>query len=270
MKLSEYLSKECIQVNLHVTDKIDALKKIAKLAKKSQLVKQIDEKEIFQGFLDREKLGSTGFGRSIAIPHFTSDKISDFLIGILILSDGIDFQAMDGEKTRIFVFIIAPHTKQNEHLGILSNIARFLKTPENVKELISAESAEKLYQTVLSHRYSEKEVQNNYENNLFHVIVQDESLFEDILNIFTELISCSISVVEANNAGKYLYSMPLFASFWNTEKKGFNRLIIAVVKKTETNQALNKLNTLIDQLEKGTGILVLVQDLFYSAGSLNV
>ena len=261
MKLAEYLSKECIQVGLKVTDKIDALKKIAKLAKKNPLVKNIDEQMIFQGFLDREKLGSTGFGKSIAIPHFTSDKISEFLVGILILSSGIDFNAMDGEMTRLFVFIIAPHTKQNEHLGILSNIARYLKSPDNVKSLISAGSAEQLYQTILGHRYTEEEVQNNYENNLFHVIVQDESRFED---------GCSITVIEANNAGKYLYTMPLFASFWNPEQKGYNRLIIAVVKKTETNQTLHKLNTLIDQLENRTGILILVQDLFYSAGSLNI
>jgi PTS system nitrogen regulatory IIA component len=270
MKLAEYLSKECIQVGLKVGDKADVLKHLAMLAKKSPLVGNMDEKEIFQGFMEREKLGSTGFGNQIAIPHFTSDQVDEFLVGILTLSEGIDFQSMDSEPARIFVFIIAPQTKRNQHLGILSNIARFLKSSDNLKALIAADSADALYQTILRHSYTDEEVQNTYENNLFHVIVQDESKFEDVLNIFTELNDCSISVIEASKAGKYLYAMPLFASFWNEEQKGFNRIIVSVVKKTETNRTLQQLNSLIDQLENGTGITVLVQDLFYSAGSCDV
>ena len=79
-----------------------------------------------------------------------------------------------------------------------------------------------------------------------------------------------ISVLEANNAGKYLYNMPLFASFWTSEQQGFNRIILAVVPKSQTNRALQKLNVLIEDLPQHKGVMAMVQDLFFSIGSLDV
>ena len=270
MKLAEYLSKECIDVGVKATNKEDVLKIISRLANKHPELKKIKEEEIFEGFMKREKLGSTGFGNRIAIPHYTADTINDFVVGVLTVPEGVDFKAMDGEKTTVFIFIIAPQSKRNQHLGILSNIAKYLHSSKNVDALLGCNSPVKLYETIQSHKYTEEEVQSTYEHNLFHVIVQAEDKFEDVMNVFAEIEDCSVSVIEANNASKYLYAMPLFSSFWTTEQKGFNRIIIGIVKKTHTNRTLQKINEIIDELKNKTGIMVLVQDLFYSNGLIDV
>jgi PTS system nitrogen regulatory IIA component len=56
----------------------------------------------------RERIGTTGFGGGIAIPHCSLDDIEEFVVGLLIVSDGVDFESLDGKKTTTFFFIIGP------------------------------------------------------------------------------------------------------------------------------------------------------------------
>jgi len=270
MKLAEYLSQSCIEVGVTAKDKADVLKRLAKLAKKSPSLAGCSEDDVYQGFSDRENLGTTGFGNGIAIPHFATDKVDQFQVGLLTVPGGVDFKSLDGKPTRLFVYIIAPDAKRNQHLGVLSNIARFLRQPEHVQALIAADSPEKLRDYIDTKRPKRDDVPLQMDHHLFTVIVQDEEKFPDVLDILTEIDDGYLSVLEANNAGKYLYNMPLFASFWTREQQGFNRIIMAVVPKSQTNRALQKLNVLIEGLPQHKGVMAMVQDLFFSIGSLDV
>ena len=81
---------------------------------------------------------------------------------------------------------------------------------------------------------------------------------------------CSVSVVEVNNASYYLRALPLFASFWNETQKGFNRMIIAIVNKSFSNDVLRRINLIIDELGNKKDVMVMVQKLFYFNGSLSL
>ncbi|MCK5148435.1 PTS sugar transporter subunit IIA [bacterium] len=270
MKLAEYLSVECIDVGTGVKNKEDVLRQLAALACKHKNQSSVNENDFFKGFSERESMGSTGFGNGIAIPHFSSDKVDDFIVGLLTLSDGADFDSLDDAPAKLFVFIIAPTAKRNQHLGVLSNIARFLRQADHVKAILSMTSAETIYEYIINQQPEDKDVPVQMEHNLMTVVVQDEDSFSDVLDILAEVDNGHLSIIEANNAGKYLYHMPLFTSFWASDQKGFNRIIMAIVPRTQTNRALQKLNALIENLPEQCGVMALVQDLSFTVGSLDV
>ncbi|MBN1949228.1 MAG: PTS sugar transporter subunit IIA, partial [Candidatus Cloacimonetes bacterium] len=95
MNLAAILQEECIAVHVGLTDKESVLKYIARLAVKNPLLSEFDEKKIYQSLLDREKLGSTGFSNQIAIPHCALSGLKDFVLGILTVTDGIEFGSLD-------------------------------------------------------------------------------------------------------------------------------------------------------------------------------
>lgn len=266
----QYLQEECIQSESEAADKSSVLREIAGLAKKSSLLSEVSEDEIFQGLLERENLGSTGFGDEIAIPHCALDKIPQFLVGILCVPQGVDFDAIDGRKTRLFVFIIAPEDQRNEHIRILSSISSVLRFPENVREILAGKEPAAIRESFLRHTKPEIDTQAKKQYQQFTVMIQQETMFDDILTVFTELDNSFVSVIEANNARKYLYSLPLFSHFWNEEQKGFQRIIMAVVTKGLANEAIRKINLLIEQMEAELGVVLLVQDIAYLNGSLNL
>jgi len=108
VKLFDLLRPECIKPGIEFPDKNAAIREIAILARKSLPLRDIDEEKIFQGLQQREKIGSTGFGNGIAIPHCRLDAVRDFVVGILTVPNGVDFEAMDGQKVHVIVFIVAP------------------------------------------------------------------------------------------------------------------------------------------------------------------
>ncbi|HHH75600.1 MAG TPA: hypothetical protein ENL03_01080, partial [Phycisphaerae bacterium] len=101
MTLFTALSAECIEAGASLSDKPSALRLVAKLAKASPASEGVSEAEIFAGLEQRESLGSTGFGGGIAIPHCRLDGVADFVVGLVSIPDGVDFDAMDGLAVRL-------------------------------------------------------------------------------------------------------------------------------------------------------------------------
>jgi len=273
MGLIESLREECIQISIpesYPRDKTSVLRAITQLAKKSPILTNLSEDNIFNGLNEREKLMSTGFGKGIAMPHCAFKDITEFVIGILTIPEGVDFDSLDGKRTKLFVFMISPESKRNEHIRLLSGISRILDKPDFVDRLVSIKKPELVREVFLQHSDIELPIKPQEESYLFHVIIQDEEKFNDILTIFTELEGCSVSVVEINNASYYLRTLPLFASFWNETQKGFNRMIIAIVNKSFSNDVLRRINLIIDGLNNKKDVMVMVQKLFYFNGSLSL
>jgi PTS system nitrogen regulatory IIA component len=271
MNLSEYLREECIQWGVQAPDKPSVLKAIAGLAKNCSVLKNVSEDDILKGLMEREKLGSTGIGDEIAIPHCAMDNLSEFVVGIVTIPEGMDFEALDGRKTKLFVFIIAPREQKNEHIRVLSGISSVLRFPENVREILAGQHASAIRESFLRHTQLEREEPKRTKNyKQFTVIVQHEEVFNDVLTVFTEIPGCLVSVLEASSAGRYLYSLPLFAHFWNEEQKGFHRIILAVVDSLLSNEAIRRINMVIDSIGDPSGVLLFTQDISYLNGSLNL
>ncbi len=268
MKLFDLLCPECIAACLDLANKEAALQKIVQLAKKSAILKDVEEEQILQGLKQREELGSTGFGNGIAIPHCRLEEVPDFVVGIVTIPSGVDFDAMDGKKVHIIVFIVAPARETNDHLRLLSAVSHVLNVPSAVKEILSAGTPHILQETFLRHARDDVNAKGHSNKHLFHLFVQNEDMFRKLLNEFVSIESSSVTVVESRNTREYLAKMPLFAGMFSDRHAGFSRTIVAVVEKTMTNEIIRRIESITGHLDDCADVMVTIQEVFYAAGSL--
>jgi len=107
-----------------------------------------NSKEILASLIKREKLGSTGIGNGVAIPHTRSPKVKDFILAFGRQTQGIDFGALDGEKTYIFFVLLSPEEKVGGHLKILAEISRLVKDKFMVERLKTATNGEQIIKII--------------------------------------------------------------------------------------------------------------------------
>ena len=269
MRLADYLSEKYVSIDPDVKDKDSLLRKIVDIASDHPVLRSVDRSILFEKLKDREKLSSTGFGNKIAIPHCALDGIEDFVMGIIICRDGIEFDSLDKKKTHLFYFIIGPSDQRKKHINFLSSVSGVLRDRSAVEEILSQSDPKSALECFLRHSGPKPDIEESKAHNILYVFVQNPNKFEDILNIITEVVAVNISVLESNNARKYLYSLPLFSSFWSDDDKGFQRLIIAVMEKSRTNDVIRKLNLIIAE-EDDPGVLILMQNIDYTNGSINI
>lgn len=269
MNVKDYLNNDLIAFENSSISKAEMLKKIAALAKKSGITTDLTENEILEKFNEREKLSSTAIGNNLAIPHFRSKKVKNFALGIYLSPSGIDFDAIDEKKVNLFVFLIAPEAKRNEHIRLLANISKALSNPSAIQTIVKSKNTTEAYQNFLS-------MFNTFETNLapqkfaqFNIVVQSEEIFEDVLNTLTDTDDCFVSVLEASSASKYLYRMPLFANFWTQENEDYNRVFVVQIKNSLANELMRKLNMLISS-KYAKGLLFSVTELVWLNGNIDL
>lgn len=268
MKLVDVLRTECVEAQRDLASKDDILGAVAALARKSPLLRDVPEEAVVEGLRERESLGSTGFGNGIAIPHCRLAGVDEFVVGLMSLSSGVDFDAVDGAPVNLVAFIIAPQGGVNEHIRILSAISQALRQEGATSEILAQPTSEALCECFLRHTRADLDTKDRTSKHLVHAFVQNEDMFRDILQELAETESSSVVVVEAENTAVYLAKMPLFAGFWSDGDVGFCRLIIAVVEKRLTNEVLRRIEGITGNLDECQGVLVTVQEIFYSAGCL--
>ena len=142
MKITEFLDKECIIVGMKSKTKEEAIKELLAKLKENGFIK--DEKEILETVMEREKLGSTGIGQGIAVPHAKSDQIENLVAALGISKTGIDFNSLDGEQVNIVFLVLAPTKSVGLHLKALAKIARLLKDRVFRNALKDAQSPEEI------------------------------------------------------------------------------------------------------------------------------
>ncbi len=268
MKILHVLRKECIATGAVLHNKDEVLEEVAKLARKSKILENVSEQEILEQLQAREALGSTGVGKGVAIPHCRLKSITDFVVGLITVPSGVDFDAIDAGKVKLIVFIIAPEAESNRHLRLLSFISQMLLTPKAPDRILAAQTPEEAYDSCVQARDTEISDTEGGARSLIHVFVQSEDIFREIIQILTGIESSSLVVVGSENAGIYLSKLPLFASFWTDEPSDFGRIIIAVIDRKLSNETVRRIESVAGDLGKGSGVLVTVQDIAYSAGSL--
>lgn len=129
MKLSEILTPNCIRLDADATSK----KRVLESA--SQLLAQADEslspRQVFDCLFAREKLGSTGLGHGVAIPHGRLAGL-DKTIGVFLrLPKGVDFDAPDNEPVDLVFALLVPEESTDEHLQVLADIAGYFNSKES-------------------------------------------------------------------------------------------------------------------------------------------
>ena len=142
MDLSDLLVIDAILPRLKTANKKQALQEMA--AKAAALTGR-DDRDIFETLMQREKLGSTGVGHGVAIPH---GKLAGLerLVGVFALLDRpIDFDSLDGEPVDVVFLLLAPESAGADHLKALARIARVLRDDETAAKLRASDDAAAMY-----------------------------------------------------------------------------------------------------------------------------
>jgi mannitol/fructose-specific phosphotransferase system IIA component (Ntr-type) len=268
MDLHDVLRPECVAPGLRASSKDEALAGIAELAKRTPVLGAVSREQILEGLQQRERLGTTGFGKGIAIPHCRLEGIAEFVVGVATFPEGVDFDALDGEKVTTVVFIIGPRRQSTEHIRILSLISRALSDEGAIEEILGATSEETLRESFLRHALSERPSGEEVERSLFHVFIGDEDLFHPVLEVFGGTEPRLTVVLDAENAGKYLRKVPLFAGLWADDQRTFTSVIISLVNRRMTNEMIRRVEQIAGPLSDNRSVLLIVQDVFYAAGSV--
>lgn len=146
MQITDMFKKE------YIIEELKAKSKRAVLGELSEIFTRyhsgIQNEAMIEVLLDREKLGSTGIGDGIAIPHGKLKGLDSLVIAFGRSHDGIDFDSIDGKPVHIFFLLMAPESSTGQHLKALAKISRMLKDPEFRSNLMSAKSTEELYRNI--------------------------------------------------------------------------------------------------------------------------
>ena len=142
MPLTDLVAPNAIVPALKVNGKKQAIQELA--AKAAKLSGQ-NERVIFETLMQREKLGSTGVGNGIAIPHGKLPKLEKLFGLFARLDRPIDFEALDGQPVDLVFLLLAPEAAGADHLKALARVARLLRDSNTVSKLREAREAESLY-----------------------------------------------------------------------------------------------------------------------------
>jgi len=129
-----------ILLNMKAKDTVSAIKELAELINMSN----IDKNKLVDDLIEREKLGSTGIGRGIAIPHVRTDALNRLVIAFGRTKKGIDFNALDNKPVHLFFLIASPEDVQDEYLNTLARISRLLKDEKLREQLIKAKTEDEI------------------------------------------------------------------------------------------------------------------------------
>ena len=147
MRMDQMLKIEFLNENLLSNTKADVLAELISVLMNSGL--KIDKVKAIDVLQHREKLGSTGIGDGVAIPHGKVTDIHEIVVAFGRSSQGIDFDAIDGKPVHLFFLLLAPESSTGQHLKALAKISKMLKTPHFRKKLMDMKSTNDLYKAIV-------------------------------------------------------------------------------------------------------------------------
>jgi nitrogen PTS system EIIA component len=145
MKILDVLLKEAILSDLKADDKKGVLEElVAPVAR----IADINHDYLVKVLMERERLGSTGIGEGIGIPHGKVKDLESLVLGFGLSKKGVDFDSMDGKPAYIFFLLLTPENSTGLHLKLLARISRILKSDLFKQKLLGATNQDEIYSII--------------------------------------------------------------------------------------------------------------------------
>jgi PTS system nitrogen regulatory IIA component len=146
MKIAEFLKPESVISALSASTKADVLRELsASLARSNPTVPSARLAAVLE---EREKLGSTGIGEGVAIPHGKLAGLPSLSASFGVSKTGVDFEAIDGKRTHLFFALVAPENSAGLHLKALARISRLFKNGHFREAILAAKNGEEIYSLI--------------------------------------------------------------------------------------------------------------------------
>jgi mannitol/fructose-specific phosphotransferase system IIA component (Ntr-type) len=147
MNLKKILSPEVISLHLPGDSKQEIIESLLDLCMKTGKIS--DRQKALDCILERERKMSTGIQHGVAIPHGKTEAVTDLAACVGLRKDGIDFESLDGEPSRIFIMTVSPINRIGPHVQFLAEVSHLLKSRENRERILAAESVEQVLSLLL-------------------------------------------------------------------------------------------------------------------------
>ena len=148
MDFFDAFDKEICKINITNANKDSVLDTIADCASKSKKICGLTKESILAKLKEREEECTTGFGDGIAIPHARLKGLDNFIVLLLTSNAGVDFDALDGQKSTILFAILAPEEKAGEHIKMLAAISKMLMTGNIKNDLLACTTTDQIFKTL--------------------------------------------------------------------------------------------------------------------------
>ncbi len=145
MKLLDILDQDLIKADITSKGKREVLEELSAIVANRE---GLDLKELVNVLEEREKLGSTGIGNGIAIPHGKLKGLKNLVASFGRSAKGVDFESIDGKPTHLFFLLIAPENTAGTHLKALARISRLLKDKKFREDLLRAKTSEEIFSII--------------------------------------------------------------------------------------------------------------------------
>ena len=146
MKITDLLKPQSILLNAAPIDKADAIYTLGDLMDKSGNLS--DKAEYLKAVFAREEAGSTGLGDGIATPHAKSNGVKEAGLAAMVVPNGVDFDALDGQPSRLFFMIAAPEGAADTHVEVLSKLATMVIDPDFKNALIQSATVDRFLELI--------------------------------------------------------------------------------------------------------------------------
>ncbi len=168
MRITDLLKEQGIELNSKVSNKAEAIDKLVDLM--DQAGNLNNKEEYKEAVLKREELSTTGIGDGIAIPHGKSKAVKKAGLSSIVVKEGLDFDALDGQDVKLFFMIAAPEEANNLHLEVLARLSTILMDEEFRNKLINA-SSKKEFLKLIDDKETEKfDKEEKKEENGYRVL----------------------------------------------------------------------------------------------------
>ncbi len=139
MALIDLISRDVIKVPLTGTNKVEVMRELVEVLHDAGKIEKTEE--VMDGLLERESKGTTGLESGIAVPHCKTDAVDTLTLAIGIAPQGVDFESIDGEPSKLFFLMLAPPDQSGPHIEALAEIARLTQSSSFCDALIDSKDA---------------------------------------------------------------------------------------------------------------------------------
>jgi PTS system nitrogen regulatory IIA component len=147
VKLADILRESCVVADIKGVTKREILFEMVETLKKAKLIDDIEP--VVEIIMEREKLGSTGIGDGVAIPHGKMKKLNTILCVAGRSKEGVNFDAVDRRLVHIFFLVLAPEDSASMHLKVLSRISKVLRDQSFKKNILKLADAHDIYTNII-------------------------------------------------------------------------------------------------------------------------
>jgi PTS system nitrogen regulatory IIA component len=269
MEIIDLVKEDLCQVNLKVNNKEELLSKIAFLFTKK--FEDLTAQKIFEVLMEREKLGSTGFGGGIAIPHAKLKDLPSFAICIVTLKKAIDYDSLDKKKVKIAIALLGPMDKQKKYLKLLAQVSKIIRKKSVLSEMKQTHSPSVLKEAFIKGIIPIDEDNDVKKvNKMLLINLKEKRYLDDIINLLIEEEISNAVVTDSNTIETYLTTSPLFCGFLSflEDRSGSCMTIMAAINENDMAHLIDGIENIMGDLDTHSGIQIIGFDISFIKGAI--